>query len=178
MAPEHGGEQMAFTAQALEEAQDGWRRAKEKLSRFREKAEVGIGQAIQATEVSGTAFALGYANGKWGEDGELTVAGVPVDLGVGIALTGVAMFGGLGKYAEHGVNVGSGALAAAAYRTGFQLGQESASSDDTGDSQQQKSSSARKTVAQAAARRTINGAGQQVSVGSDGRTVTVHERAA
>ena len=37
--------------------------------------------------------------------------GLPVDLGVGIALTGVSMFGGFGKYAEHGVNVGAGAIA-------------------------------------------------------------------
>lgn len=54
--------------------------------------------------------------------------GIPVDLGVGIAMTGVSMFGGFGRYGEHGVNVGAGAIASYAYRTGYQLGSDSASS--------------------------------------------------
>jgi hypothetical protein len=100
-----------------------------KMAKLREHAEDAIGNGIQVTEVGGTSFAFGYANGRWGEDGEMKMLGVPVDLGVGFALTGVAMFGGLGKYGEHGVNIGSGALAAYAYRSGYQLGQDAAADD-------------------------------------------------
>jgi hypothetical protein len=41
-------------------------------------------------------------------------------------MTGVALLGGFGKYAEHGVNIGAGAIGSYAYRTGFEIGSESA----------------------------------------------------
>jgi hypothetical protein len=120
---------MAFTSQSIAKARDYAERMSNKMARLREHAEEAIGNGIQVTEVGGSAFAFGYANGRWGEDGELKVLGVPADLGVGFALTGIAMFGGLGKYAEHGVNIGSGALAAYAYRAGHQLGESAAEKD-------------------------------------------------
>jgi hypothetical protein len=120
---------MAFTSQSLSKAREYADRMREKMSKIREHAEEAVGNGIQVTEVGGTAFAFGYANGRWGEDGEIKVLGIPVDLGVGFALTGVAMFGGLGKYGEHGVNVGSGALAAYAYRSGYQLGAHASEED-------------------------------------------------
>jgi hypothetical protein len=102
---------MAFTSQSLAKARDYAERMSHKMAKLREHAEEAIGNGILVTEVGGTSFAFGYANGRWGEDGEMKMLGVPVELGVGFALTGVAMFGGLGKYGEHGVNIGSGALA-------------------------------------------------------------------
>jgi hypothetical protein len=119
---------MAFQM-SLSEAKDALSRAKHAMARIREKSEEAIGSGIEVAEVGGTAFGFGWANGKWGgDDGELKMFGIPVDLGVGIALTGVSMFGGFGRYGEHGVNVGAGAIASYAYRTGYQLGSESASS--------------------------------------------------
>jgi hypothetical protein len=119
---------MAFQM-TLGEAKEALSRAKNAMGRVREKAEEAIGSGIEVAEVGGTAFGLGFANAKWGgDDGELKMFGIPVDLGVGIALTGVSMFGGFGRYGEHGVNVGAGAIASYAYRTGYQLGSESASS--------------------------------------------------
>jgi hypothetical protein len=99
----------------------------------------------------------------------MKMLGVPVDLGVGFALTGVAMFGGLGKYGEHGVNIGSGALAAYAYRSGYQLGQDAAGDDA-------KPGATRKRGAQATAARLNT---PPVSTGWDprGQTYTVHEQA-
>src|SRR5215471_7564545 len=113
---------MAFNM-TLSEAKEALERARNAMARVREKAEGAIGQGIEVAEVGGTAFGFGYANAKWGgDDGELKMFGIPVDLGVGIAMTGVAMFGGFGRYGEHGVNVGAGAIASYAYRTGYQLG--------------------------------------------------------
>jgi hypothetical protein len=157
---------MAFTSQSLSKAREYAERMREKMARFKEHAEEAIGEGIQVTEVSGTSFAFGYANGRWGEDGEIKVLGVPVDLGVGFALTGIAMFGGLGKYGEHGVNVGSGALAAYAYRSGYQLGLD-ASEQDTKPS----TPAVKKT---SATRARMNG--PAVSVGWDGQTYAVHEQ--
>jgi hypothetical protein len=119
---------MAFQM-TLGEAKEALSRARNAMTKVREKAEEAIGQGIEVAEVGGTAFGFGFANAKWGGDeGELKMFGIPVDLGVGIALTGVSMFGGFGRYGEHGVNVGAGAIASYAYRTGYQLGSESASS--------------------------------------------------
>ena len=125
---------MAFQM-TLGEAKEALERAKNAMSKVREKAEVAIGQGIEVAEVGGTAFGFGFANAKWGgDDGELKMFGIPVDLGVGIALTGVSMFGGFGRYGEHGVNVGAGAIASYAYRTGYQLGSDSASSSTSSSS--------------------------------------------
>jgi hypothetical protein len=101
----------------------GWaEKAKDKMARFRKHAEEQIGHGIQGAEVSGTAFGMGYLNARYGKDGELKVLGLPVDLAAAIGMHGVAFAGGLGKYKEHGHNVGDGALASFAYRFGSQLG--------------------------------------------------------
>jgi hypothetical protein len=158
---------MAFTSQSLAKAREYAERMSSKMAKLREHAEEAIGNGIQVTEVGGTAFAFGYANGRWGEDGEIKMLGVPVDLGVGFALTGIAMFGGLGKYAEHGVNIGSGALAAYGYRAGFQLGQDAATDSA-------KPAAAKRTSAPKQPTRSMNG--PSVSVGWDGQTYAVHEQ--
>jgi len=113
---------MAFDTKSIAKAREYVERARDKMARIREHAEEAIGTGIQIAEVGGTAFGFGYANARFGENGEVQVMGVPADLGVAVALHGVAFMGGLGKYAEHGHNVGTGALASYAYRTGFQLG--------------------------------------------------------
>jgi hypothetical protein len=135
---------MAFTtmsvAQAREladSAENKYKTIERAMLKLREKAEGAIGTGIQVAEVSGSAFAWGYANGRWGENGELTLGGMPVDLGVAVALHGVAFLGGLGKYAEHGHNLGTGALAACAYRTGSMMGAQSATKSNQQDAADQ-----------------------------------------
>lgn len=96
--------------------------ARKKMAQMREGAEEVIGEGIRIGEVGAAALGFGYANGRWGENGELAVGGIPVDLGAAVLLHGTAFMGGLGKYAEHGHNLGTGALAAAAYRTGAKIG--------------------------------------------------------
>jgi hypothetical protein len=113
---------MAFDTKSIAKAREYVDRAREKMARIREHAEEAIGTGIQIAEVGGTAFGFGYANSRWGKNGEVQVMGIPADLGVAVALHGVAFMGGLGKYSEHGHNVGTGALAAYSYRMGSQLG--------------------------------------------------------
>lgn len=113
---------MAFDIRSIAKAREYAEAAKKKMAKVREHAEEAIGYGIQAVEVSGTSFAMGYANARWGKEGELKIAGLPVDLGAAVALHGVAFMGGLGKYSEHGHNVADGAMAAYSYRMGAQLG--------------------------------------------------------
>jgi hypothetical protein len=165
---------MAFQM-SLGEAKEALSRAKNAMSKVREKAEEAIGHGIEVAEVGGTAFGFGYANAKWGGDaGELKMFGIPVDLGVGIALTGVSMFGGFGRYAEHGVNVGAGAIAAYSYRTGYQLGSDT--SDSAGDGTSAKTTS----FTAAAARRRMPAPNATHTTAGEwdphGQTYTVYEQ--
>lgn len=159
---------MAFTTASLAKAREYAERMQGKMAKLREHAEEAIGNGIQVSEVGGAAFAFGYANGRWGEDGELKVLGVPADLGVGFALTGIAMFGGLGKYAEHGVNLGSGALASYAYRSGLELGQAAAQAESPTQPRQVRPGPVRAHMGAPGV--------PHVNVGWDGaQTYTVHE---
>lgn len=118
-------ESMSFNTMSIAKARAYVERAREKMAKIREHAEEAIGQGIQIAEVSGTAFGFGYANARWGgEKGQVEILGLPADLGVAVALHGVAFMGGLGRYAEHGHNVGTGALASYSYRMGTHFGAE------------------------------------------------------
>ncbi len=157
----------------LGEAKDALSRAKHSIARVREKAETAIGQGIEVAEVGATAFGFGYANGRWGGDeGEIKVFGLPVDLGTGIALTGLAMFGGFGKYAEHGVNVGAGAIASYGYRTGYQLGSDAATNAGTSTQTSARMRGARAPAAMNAAPH-VSTAGEW---DRQGQTVTVYDQ--
>jgi hypothetical protein len=163
---------MAFQM-TLGEAKEALTRAKNAMGRVREKAEEAIGSGIEVAEVGGTAFGFGYANGRWGGDGgEVKMFGVPVDLGVGIALTGVSMFGGFGKYGEHGINVGAGAIASYAYRAGHQLGSDAAQDSSS------NSASRAAFAPPAGARGAMRGAPATTTAGewdSHGQSYTVYE---
>lgn len=115
---------MAFSAQNIAKAREMVERAKSKMATMREHSEEVIGEAIAATEVGTTALAFGYANARYGEGGELKIAGMPLDLLAGVSLHGISFMGGLGKYSEHGHNIGSGAVAAYMCRMGNQLGRD------------------------------------------------------
>jgi len=80
--------------------------------------------ASVAAETMGAAFACGVANGRHGGEREVTVgAALPADLVVGVALHGIALLLRSGSDPEpHAAALGTGALAACAYRTGERLG--------------------------------------------------------
>lgn len=115
-----------FNITSIAQAREIAAKAKTTMAKWREKNEEVIGRGMQLVEVSGTAFAFGFANSRWGENGELKIAGIPVDLGVAAVVHSMGFLGGLGEYAEHGHNVADGALASFAYRVGAQMGADSA----------------------------------------------------
>lgn len=114
---------MPFTTSSLAKARAYADRLQKRIASVRENTEEAIGHGMEVAEVSAAAFAFGYANGRWARPGEdLKVLGIPADLAAGFGLTGLALLGGFGKYSEHGVNIGAGALAAFGYRSGLELG--------------------------------------------------------
>lgn len=98
-------------------------RARERANKAREDTSLAVAQALQAVEVSGTAFSLAYARGRFGDDeGELAVMGMPVGLLGGIAGHAVAFMGIAGEYSEHVHNISDGAFAEYAVQQGQTIG--------------------------------------------------------
>ena len=118
---------MSDSMSSLARAREFAGRARERMARFRENAEEAIGYGIQHAEVGAVTFGAGFANERYGKpnahgDMEVSVAGVPVDLGAAVAVIGVSFAGGLGKQVAHGHNVGSALLGSYAGRMGRQMG--------------------------------------------------------
>jgi hypothetical protein len=89
-----------------------------RIARMKEKGEEAMSHGLQMAEVAGASAAAGYANAKFGTNGELQFKGVPADLLGGIGLHALAFLGGAGKYGEHAHNLADGLIAAYAYRAG------------------------------------------------------------
>jgi hypothetical protein len=109
------------------------RRLPNRMDNCRKEYEKATERGFAVLETNGVLFAWGYANERWGKTKdrtaglhEITVAGVPADLGVGLGLLGLSFFGGLGPYSEHGVNLGNGSTGAFSYRMGAELGRNGA----------------------------------------------------
>jgi hypothetical protein len=99
------------------------------MAEFRRENGKKIAAGVAAVETTGTAYAFGFLNGRFGgEKGEMSIGGVvPVDLLAGTALHALAFFGGLEADQEsHAHAVGTGALASCAYRYGHRLGESMA----------------------------------------------------
>jgi hypothetical protein len=129
---------MAFESMArVKELQE---RLVTRMHNFRKRAEKSMGQAILVVEVNGALAGWGYANERWGDPPaddpnglrEHSIMNVPTDLAVGIGMLGVSMFGGLGKYEEHGINIGTGSTGAFSYRLGAVAGRKAAVADAQG----------------------------------------------
>jgi hypothetical protein len=115
------------SAAAMNKAASMIETMKRRIGSVKEKAEEMTGVVLQTVEVGGTAFAMSYANERFGKTvvglgGELQVAGMPVDLGAAVALKGLAFFGAMGKNSHHAQSVGDGLLACYATRIGGKLG--------------------------------------------------------
>lgn len=99
--------------------------ARARAAKAREETTAAVAQALQAVEVSGTAFGLAYARGRFGdEEGELAVMGMPVGLLAGIGGHAVAFLGIAGEYSEHIHNISDGALAEYAVQQGQSIGMQ------------------------------------------------------
>lgn len=114
-------------------------RLQSRIHNIKKHAEEGARVAFAAVEINGSAAAWGYANERWGKAPEsdptglkeVMIAGIPADLGVGVALLGASFLGALGTYAEHGTNIGNGSTAAFAYRFGHEFAKKHAQTSGT-----------------------------------------------
>jgi hypothetical protein len=105
-----------------------------RMANFKKTNEKRIGQAFAIVEVNGGLAAWGYANERWGtappDDPiglrEVKVMNVPADLVVGLGLLGVSLFGGFGKYDEHGLNLGNASTGSFSYKLGAEAGRRAA----------------------------------------------------
>lgn len=94
------------------------------LPQFRAAAGGGerlFGHALTAIEIVGVGGAMSYLNARHAAPGKnaYEVLGLPADVVLGLAFTGTAVFTNyLGRYSEHGLNVGLGFLLAYACRMG------------------------------------------------------------
>ncbi len=123
---------MGFNTATLAQARTYAERAQAKMREFRKENSKKIAAGVAAVETTGTAYAFGFLNGRFGnEHGELSIGGVvPVDLLAGAALHALAFFNGLDEeQAPHAHAVGTGGLAACAYRYGDRLGKSMATGD-------------------------------------------------
>ena len=84
--------------------------ARNKLKSAAEKGDRAIHLGLTTVATGGMAYALGYANERYGENGEFKLAGkVPADFTAAAAFHLVAL--GMGKYADVGHALGNGAIA-------------------------------------------------------------------
>ncbi len=93
---------------------------KARLANIRKTAEKSTEKMLRTAETGGAAFTMGVIQGK---TGGVEVVGVPVDLGLGIALNVLGYFGAAGKMSDHLNNVGDGCLAAYLTTVGRGVGQ-------------------------------------------------------
>jgi hypothetical protein len=93
-----------------------------RVQAFKERGEKMADQAIRTVEVCTGALIGGVIQGKAGPKGA-HVAGVPVDLGLGLAGKVAAFFEAFGKNSEHVGNVADGFLGAYVSQVGFGIGQ-------------------------------------------------------
>jgi hypothetical protein len=94
-----------------------------RMQKIRDRASEQMGHVVQTLEVSTSAFAFGFARGAWAQPGQdVAVMGVPIDLAAGLAGHALALFGGLGRYADDTHNLSDGALASYATALGLKMG--------------------------------------------------------
>lgn len=104
-----------------------------RIAKIRENSAEAIRTGVAAIEVTTMAGGLNYLRGRFpkeNEDGtvndEFEVAGVPVNLAVGVLLHGLAFAGAIPQqYGEHAHNLGNGALADYAGQQLFRMGRDS-----------------------------------------------------
>jgi len=110
---------------------------KKSAASIRKAAESKIQVGISLVEVSLTGGGLAYLRGRFptdDEDGnptdELSVAGVPVSLAVGLLAHGMGLIGAAGKYSEHVHNIGTGAITEYATHQLYVMGKKAREESD------------------------------------------------
>ena len=117
---------MAATERALEKAQDESSRYSKALARVKDEGKKAMQAGIRTGAGMGTAFAVGYVEGRYPE--KATVFGIDLSLLVGVAGTAVGAFGLTGDQQTNELieAAGNGALFAFAAKKGSEIGKEKA----------------------------------------------------
>lgn len=92
------------------------------LSNMKEEMKESLGYVRQTMEIGLTSFAVAYALARWGTNGNVSVMGVPVELGGALVLKAVAFTGLLDSYSGDAHNIGDGLLSVYLVKKGFQMG--------------------------------------------------------
>lgn len=96
---------------------------KARIAKMRERGEEQLGHALQAVEVTGTAFGFGFMRGKMGdENGDLDIMGIPASMGAFVVGHALGFLGVFGKHDEHAHNIADGAGAEYAAVAGMRMG--------------------------------------------------------
>jgi hypothetical protein len=96
---------MQISLRGLEELDKKMTSLKTTAKKAKEKAEGAIQTVVGIAEVNSMAFSFGVINGRWGNP---ELLGLPVDLGIGLALHGAAFFD---VAPSHMHNLGNGCTA-------------------------------------------------------------------
>ena len=118
---------MALSQVAVQNALDRAQRIRAQLAAFKARNDKEVGRVVQAAEVAGTACVLGLAAGRYGKDGRMELAGVPLDLVVGLCSLAAGVYCSQDNeddYAQHFHAIGSGALALYLGRYGTEAGMQ------------------------------------------------------
>jgi hypothetical protein len=81
-----------------------------------------IRKTADVLEVGGTAGVLGFVNARFGQGGQMSLLGVPIDLVAALTGLGAAWFGWAGDYDRDAEMIGAGALASYLNRLGAGYG--------------------------------------------------------
>lgn len=114
-----------ITKGKVEKLQRAYKSAVSRAKRMKEQSESIAGQIQGAALVTGSAFAIGYAQHRFRDDEGnpgVEVLGIPMDLGIGLGLHLGSIFGIFGNYQESANHVANGALAAYATTMGAGMG--------------------------------------------------------
>ena len=109
---------------ALEETAVRYEGAKKTMARARDKARETMGEVVTTMEAGVAAFGFGWARGRYAEDGELEVFGVPVDLATGLGLKALSFAEQFDRYDQDASAFGQGALDAWLTSQGVRFGME------------------------------------------------------
>lgn len=135
-------------------------------------------RAVDVLEVGGAAGALSYLDARYGDNGQMSFIGVPVDLWVALAGLGLSWFGWAGphnRFARDSEMLGAGGLAAYLSRLGTSWGAAQRLAAGTPATAQAHGQGGPELVGGLASMLGIGRA--PAHVGADGRTYVVTEMA-
>jgi hypothetical protein len=166
---------MSLTKMNVREAAATLERMKASAAKVRKSAEEMTGDVVLGAEAGATSYFLGYSHMRWGENGELKVLGLPVDVGVAVGMAGLYAMGALGKQSEHGRNVAVGALSLLTGRMGAEAGAKAAAEDRNSDTARRSIGSGGKTAGGLGAGAVASGSATGAGAGA-GQTYVVSEK--